>query len=99
MDNIHEDNLKILARFIAEELINLAQETSGDDWTATNIKDHQIGELARCVTLQNLYLDREEYEKCAIMKVRIMELCDKLGLQLSSDLMNLEDDEEYEDEI
>ena len=94
MDNIHEDNLKILARFIAEELINLAQETSGDDWTATNIKDHQIGELARCVTLQNLYLDREEYEKCALMKIRIMDLSDKLGLPIDSSLTNFEDEDE-----
>ena len=94
MDNIHEDNLKILARFIAEELINLAQETSGDDWTATNIKDHQIGELARCVTLQNLYLDREEYEKCALMKIRIMDLSDKLGLPIDSSLTNFDDENE-----
>ena len=94
MDNIHDDNLKKLARFIAEELINLAKETSGDDWTATNIKDHQIGELARCVTLQSLYLDREEYEKCAIMKIRIMDLSDKLGLPIDSSLTNFDDDDE-----
>ena len=94
MDNIREENLKTLARFIAEELINLAKETSGDDWTTTNIKDHQIGELARCVTLQSLYLDREEYEKCAIMKVRIMELSDKLGLPIDSSLTNFEDEDE-----
>jgi len=94
MDNIREENLKILARFIAEELINLAKETSGDDWTATNIKDHQIGELARCVTLQSLYLDREEYEKCAIMKIRIMDLSDKLGLPIDSSLTNFEDEDE-----
>jgi len=94
MDNIRDENLKTLARFIAEELINLAKETSGDDWTTTNIKDHQIGELARCVTLQNLYLDREEYEKCAIMKIRIMDLSDKLGLPIDSSLTNFEDEDE-----
>jgi len=94
MDNIREENLKTLARFIAEELINLAKETSGDDWTTTNIKDHQIGELARCVTLQSLYLDREEYEKCAIMKIRIMDLSDKLGLPIDSSLTNFEDEDE-----
>jgi hypothetical protein len=94
MDNIREENLKTLARFIAEELVNLAKETSGDDWTATNIKDHQIGELARCVTLQNLYLDREEYEKCALMKIRIMDLSDKLGLPIDSSLTNFEDEDE-----
>jgi len=94
MDNIREENLKKLARFIAEELISLAKETSGEDWTTTNIKDHQIGELARCVTLQNLYLDREEYEKCALMKIRIMDLSDKLGLPIDSNLMNFEDEDE-----
>ena len=94
MDNIRDENLKTLAKFIAEELINLAKETSGDDWTTTNIKDHQIGELARCVTLQNLYLDREEYEKCALMKIRIMDLSDKLGLPIDSSLTNFEDEDE-----
>ena len=94
MDNIHDDNLKKLARFIAEELIDLAKETSGEDWSTTNIKDHQIGELARCVTLQNLYLDREEYEKCALMKIRIMDLSDKLGLPIDSNLMNFDDEDE-----
>ena len=94
MDNIREENLKTLARFIAEELVNLAKESSGEDWSTTNIKDHQIGELARCVTLQNLYLDREEYEKCALMKIRIMDLSDKLGLPIDSSLTNFDEDDE-----
>ena len=92
MDNIREENLKRLARFIAEELVNLAKESSGEDWSVTNIKDHQIGELARCVTLQNLYLDREEYEKCAIMKLRIQDI--KSMLKMDDFDINLENDEE-----
>ncbi len=94
MDNIKDENLKRLGKFIAEELINLAKETDSEDWVEENMRDHTIGELARCVTLQNLYLDREEYEKCAIMKIRIMELSDKLDLPIDTDLTNLEDDEE-----
>tara|TARA_Y100000401_G_scaffold23166_1_gene15710 strand:+ start:326 stop:613 length:288 start_codon:yes stop_codon:yes gene_type:complete len=95
MDNIKDENLKRLGKFIAEELINVAIENKVDiDWIKRDTRDHMIGELARCVTLQNLYLDREEYEKCAIMKVRIMELSDKLNLPLDADLNNLEDDEE-----
>ena len=95
MDNIKDENLKRLGKFIAEELINLAIENKVDiDWIRRDTRDHMIGELARCVTLQNLYLDREEYEKCAIMKVRIMELSDKLNLPFDADLNNLEDDEE-----
>tara|TARA_Y100000289_G_scaffold51994_1_gene53323 strand:- start:184 stop:468 length:285 start_codon:yes stop_codon:yes gene_type:complete len=94
MDNIKDENLKRLGKYIAQEFINLARETTKTDWVETNVRDYSIGELARCVTLQNLYLDREEYEKCAIMKVRIMELQDRLDLPSDTDLTNLEDDEE-----
>ena len=94
MDNIKDENLKRLGKFIAEELMNLAKETDSEDWVEENMRDYTIGELARCVTLQNLYLDREEYEKCAIMKIRIMELSDKLNLPIDTNLTNLEDDEE-----
>ena len=94
MDNISDDNLKRLAKFIAEELINLAKDTQHEDWLETNIRDNAVGELARCVTLQNLYLDREEYEKCAIMKIKIMELSDKLGLPIDPNLTNFEDEDE-----
>jgi len=94
MDNIKDENLKRLGKFIAEELIRLAKHTDAEDWIEENMKDHLVGELARCVTLQNLYLDKEEYEKCAIMKIRIMELTDKLNISIDSDLTNLRDDEE-----
>ena len=93
MDNIKDDNLKRLGRYIAEALINQALMTEREDWIETNIKDHAIGELARCMTLQNLYLDREEYEKCAIMKLRIQDI--KSMLKIDGDLdINLEDNEE-----
>ena len=35
---------------------------------ADNLDDHAVGELARLMTLMNLYEDREEYEKCAAVK-------------------------------
>ena len=94
MDNIRDKTLKRLGRFIAEELINKAMETSGEDWVEENIKDHIIGELARCVTLQNLYLDREEYEKCAIMKLRIQDIKSILNIEGDFDI----DLEEYDEE-
>ena len=94
MDNIKDGNLKRLGKFIAESLMDLAKDTDKEDWIEENMRDHMIGELARCVTLQNLYLDREEFEKCAIMKIRIMELSDKLNLPIDNDLTNLENDEE-----
>ncbi len=93
MDNIREENLKRLARFIAEELVNLGKEINGEEWIETNIRDHAIGELARCVTLQNLYLDREEFEKCAIMKLRIIDLKAMLNMKQDFDFTNLEDED------
>ena len=93
MDNIKDDNLKRLGKYIAEALIDSALETNHEDWLETNIRDHTIGELARCVTLQNLYLDKEEYEKCAIMKLRIQELSDRLNIDGNNFLKDLEDDE------
>ena len=84
MDNIKDENLKRLGRYIAESLINQALMTERDDWIETNIKDHTIGELARCMTLQNLYLDREGYEKCAIIKLRIQDI--KSMLKIDGDL-------------
>ena len=92
MDNIKDDNLKRLGKYIAEALIDSALETNHEDWLETNIRDHTIGELARCVTLQNLYLDKEEYEKCAIMKLRIQDI--KSMLKMEDLDINLEDDEE-----
>ena len=93
MDNIKDENLKRLGKYIAEALIDQALMTERDDWVETNAKDHAIGELARCMTLQNLYLDREEYEKCAIMKLRIQDI--KSMLKIDGDLdINLDKDEE-----
>ena len=86
--------VKRLGKYIAQELIDSAKQTNGEDWIETNIKDHAIGELARCVTLNNLYLDREEYEKCAIMKLRIQDLTDILNIKDDINLTNLDDDEE-----
>jgi len=92
MDNIKDENLKKLGKFIAEALIDQALLTEHDDWLETNIKDHAIGELARCVTLQNLYLDREEFEKCAIMKLRIQDI--KSTLKMDDLDINLDEDDE-----
>tara|TARA_X000001388_G_scaffold66964_1_gene54025 strand:- start:273 stop:557 length:285 start_codon:yes stop_codon:yes gene_type:complete len=93
MDNIKDENLKRLGRYIAQALIDQALMTERDDWIETNIKDHAIGELARCMTLNNLYLDREEYEKCAIMKLRIQDIQSMLKLDSDIDI-NLEEDDE-----
>ena len=93
MDNIKDENLQRLAKFIARELMDLAKESNDEDWIEINKRDNAVGELARCITLQNLYLDREEYEKCAIMKLRIQDI--KRYLKIDSDFnTNIEDEDE-----
>ena len=92
MDNIKDENLRRLGKYIAQELIDSAKQTSADDWIEENIRDFTIGELARCVTLNNLYLDREEYEKYAIMKLRIQDI--KSMLKMEDLDINLEEDDE-----
>ena len=94
MDNIKDENLRRLGKYIAQELIDSARQTSADDWIEENIRDFTIGELARCVTLNNLYLDREEYEKCAIMKLRIQDLTESLNIQEGFEPNIDKDDEE-----
>ena len=94
MDNIKDENLRRLGKYIAQELIDSAKQTSADDWIEENLRDFTIGELARCITLNNLYLDREEYEKCAIMKLRIQDLTESLNIQEGFEPNIDEDDEE-----
>ena len=90
--NIEE--LRVLGQFIAEALIQEGLKTSGDEWATEDNRDHIIGELARCVTLQNIYLDREEYEKCAVMKLKIEQLTEKLDIEDGFDPTDSQGDEE-----
>ena len=75
-----DKEMKKLAKEIADALITRALESQVEDWEVNNSVDHLVGELARCMTLQNAYLEREEYEKCALMKIRIQEIKQKLGM-------------------
>ena len=43
-------------------------------WYADRDDDHMVGELARLMTLLNLYQDREEYEKCHLINKHIKKL-------------------------
>ena len=49
------------------------QPYEGDDmiWYADRDDDHVVGELARLMTLMNIYEEREEYEKCHLIKGHI----------------------------
>lgn len=75
---MNDNDLQKLGSFIAKELIDLSKSTD-TDWLNEDDQDQLVGELARCMTLQNIYLEREEFEKCAVMKLRIKSINDKLG--------------------
>ena len=85
-----DNELERLGVYIAESLIKKGLESSGVNWQADNDLDHLVGELARCMTLQGIYEEREEDEKCAMMKIMINEINDKLGIDISK---NEEDDD------
>lgn len=87
-----DKQIKKLAEEIANALITKALQSQVSDWEVNNSIDHLVGELARCMTLQNAYLEREEYEKCALMKIRIRDIKNKLGMPPDEEIKD-EDDE------
>jgi hypothetical protein len=82
MDNINmtEQDLNRLVDKLAGAMIKriygVEQQDARDrmSYYADDLNDHAVGELARLMTLMNLYEDREEYEKCAAVKKHIDKL-------------------------
>tara|TARA_Y100000022_G_scaffold31477_1_gene24714 strand:+ start:105 stop:368 length:264 start_codon:yes stop_codon:yes gene_type:complete len=79
-----DEQIEKLGTYIAEVLIEKSI-SANDNWKADDEMDHLVGELARCMTLQNVYEEREEYEKCAVMKIRVAEINNKLGIDLKEE--------------
>ena len=74
MDNINmtDKQMNELINGLADELVKRIygvqnKEESDAVWYADRDDDHAVGELARLMTLLNLYQDREEYEKCHLI--------------------------------
>ena len=59
-----------LAGAMIKRIYGVEQKEARDTmaYYAEDLNDHAVGELARLMTLLNLYEDREEYEKCAVVK-------------------------------
>ena len=78
MDNMNDKQMKQLAQYVAEDLTkriygiaNPGNENNDMMWYADRDDDHAVGELARLMTLLNLYQDREEYEQCHLIHKHI----------------------------
>ena len=46
------------------------------DWEYIDMSEEEdlLGELAKLMTLMNLFTDKEEYEKCSLLKARIRDI-------------------------
>ena len=74
-----DDQMKELINGLAGELVKRiygVQNVREDEttWYADRDDDHAVGELARLMTLLNIYQDREEYEKCHLINKHIKRL-------------------------
>ena len=88
-----DKELNKLGNNIAQALIDKSTKIPEDTWKTDNEMDHLVGELARCMTLNNIYEEREEYEKCAIMKLRVETLNKQLGIDEELDEIEGEDND------
>ena len=80
---------KIVARFISLKELTMWHDRlhmTQVDWDYIDMSEEEelLAELAKLMTLMNLFTDKEEYEKCSLLKARIRDIKDRL--------------EEYEDD-
>ena len=76
MDNITMTDKQLdklvdkLAGAMIKRIYGVEQKEARDTmaYYADDLDDHAVGELARLMTLLNIYEEREEYEKCAGVK-------------------------------
>ena len=72
-----DEQIEQLAQRVAKLIIYNLHEGLIADWQPDREED-LLAELARCMTLLNRALDKEEYEKCEILKNKIRTIENKL---------------------
>ena len=85
MDNMNvmtDEQLRKLIDGLADQMVKriyrVGRNQDQTTYYADKDEDHALGELARLMTLSALYEDREEYEKCAMIKKHIDKINQKL---------------------
>ena len=85
MDNKSLDILsaKIVARFVSLKELTMWHDRlhmTQVDWDYIDMTEEEdlLSELAKLMTLMNLYTDKEQYEKCSLLKARIRDIKRKL---------------------
>jgi len=75
-----DEQLRKLIDGLADGLVKRIYGVANDDprsdkiWHCDREDDEAVGELARLMTLLNIYQDREEYEKCHLINQHIKKL-------------------------
>ena len=74
---------KIVARFVSLKELTMWHDRlhmTQVDWDYIDMTEEEelLSELAKLMTLMNLYTDKEEYEKCSLLKARIRDIKYKL---------------------
>ena len=74
---------KVVARFIQLKELTMFHDKlslTQVDWNYIDMTEEEdlLSEIAKLMTLMNLYTDKEEYEKCSLLKARIRDIKRKL---------------------
>ena len=74
---------KVVARFIQLKELTMFHDKlslTQVDWNYIDMTEEEdlLSELAKLMTLMNLYTDKEEYEKCSLLKARIRDIKERL---------------------
>ena len=83
--NMTEKDLDLLSAKIVARLVQLKEltiwhdrlaNTTQVDWDYIDMTEEEdlLSELAKLMTLMNLFTEKEEYEKCALLKARIKDI-------------------------
>jgi|TARA_Y100000401_G_scaffold103350_1_gene94306 hypothetical protein len=95
--NMTEKDLDLLSAKIVARLVQLKEltiwhdrlaYTTQVDWDYIDMTEEEdlLSELAKLMTLMNLFTEKEEYEKCALLKARIKDIKRQLK-QIENDEM------------
>ena len=83
-----DKTLDVLSAKVVARLVQLKELTMWHDrlhmtqvdWDYIDMTEEEelLSELAKLMTLMNLYTDKEEYEKCSLLKARIRDIKSRL---------------------
>tara|TARA_Y100000401_G_scaffold114764_1_gene117273 strand:+ start:795 stop:1043 length:249 start_codon:yes stop_codon:yes gene_type:complete len=77
-DNMNDDDIEKIAQRVADLLFERAQRDFIYEVPKEDEEQLLLAELAKAMTLLDAYLQKEEYDKCAIIQNKIKRIENKL---------------------